>query len=191
MARRCGCWSSREPYVNSQGSDGATALLWIAQADDLETADALLKAGAKVAAPNALGITPAYVAAEHGNAAMLRRLLDAGASVTTTDSAGGHAADGCGSRGKSGCGATPPRSGRAGQRGGTQYAHTALMWAVRGDDVPIMKLLISKGATINAATRIGGKPSRGRQAPAAARMVSASSAAVCRRRASSSRHRAA
>src|SRR6188474_3376027 len=74
--------------VNSQGSDGATALLWIAQADDLETADALLKAGAKVAAPNALGITPAYVAAEHGNAAMLRRLLDAGASVTTTDSAG-------------------------------------------------------------------------------------------------------
>jgi len=144
--------------VNSQGSDGATALLWIAQADDLETADALLKAGAKVAAPNALGITPAYVAAEHGNAAMLRRLLDAGASVTTTDSAGDTLLMAAVRAGNPDAVQLLLDRGAPVNEAEPQYAHTALMWAVRSDDVPIMKLLISKGATINAATRIGGKP---------------------------------
>ena len=144
--------------VNSQGSDGATALLWIAQADDLETADALLKAGAKVATPNALGLTPVYVAAEHGNAAMLRRLLDAGASVTTTDSAGDTLLMAAVRAGNPDAVQLLLDRGAPVNEAEPQYAHTALMWAVRGDDVPIMKLLISKGATINAATRIGGKP---------------------------------
>jgi ankyrin repeat protein len=71
--------------VNAPGSDGATALLWVARTDDVQAAEMLLKAGAQVATPNALGITPVYAAAEHGHAAMLRRLLDAGASVAATD----------------------------------------------------------------------------------------------------------
>ena len=33
--------------VNAAGADGATALHWVVRADDLETADALLRAGAK------------------------------------------------------------------------------------------------------------------------------------------------
>jgi uncharacterized protein len=53
----------QSPDPNAQGKDGATALHWVVRADDLETADVLLRAGAKVSIPNALGITPAYIAA--------------------------------------------------------------------------------------------------------------------------------
>ena len=68
--------------------DGATALHWVVRADDLEAADLLLRAGARPSTPNALGLTPVYIAAENGNAALLRRLLDAGADVATRDASG-------------------------------------------------------------------------------------------------------
>jgi ankyrin repeat protein len=144
--------------VNVQGSDGATALLWIARTDDLETAAALLKAGAKVATPNALGITPVYAAAEHGNAAMLRRLLDAGASVTTTDSAGDTLLMAAVRAGNADAVQLLLERGAPVNAAEPQYSHTALMGAVSRDDEAIMKLLIAKGATIDAATRVGQKP---------------------------------
>ncbi len=144
--------------VNAQGSDGATALLWIARTDDLETAAALLKAGAKVATPNALGITAVYAAAEHGNAAMLRRLLDAGASVATTDSAGDTLLMAAVRAGNPDAVQLLLERGAPVNAADPQYSHTALMWAVSRDDEAIMKLLIAKGATIDAATRVGQKP---------------------------------
>jgi ankyrin repeat protein len=144
--------------VNIQGSDGATPLLWIARTDDLETADALLKAGAKVAIPNALGITPVYAAAEHGNAAMLRRLLDAGASVTTTDSAGDTLLMAAVRAGNPDAVQLLLERGAPVNAADPQYSHTALMWAVERDDAAIMKLLIGKGATVDAPTRVGQKP---------------------------------
>ena len=144
--------------VNIQGSDGATPLLWIARTDDLETADALLKAGAKVAIPNALGITPVYAAAENGNAAMLRRLLDAGASVTTTDSAGDTLLMAAVRAGNPDAVQLLLERGAPVNAADPQYSHTALMWAVNRDDAAIMKLLIAKGATVDAAIRVGQKP---------------------------------
>lgn len=143
--------------VNVLGSDGATALLWIARTDDLETAAALLKAGAKVAIPNALGITPVFAAAEHGNAAMLRRLLDAGASVTTTDSAGDTLLMAAVRAGNPDAVQLLLERGVPVNAAEPQYSHTALMWAVSRDDAAIMKLLIAKGATIDAATGVGRK----------------------------------
>jgi hypothetical protein len=178
--------------VNVQGSDGATALLWIARTDDLETAAVLLKVGAKVAIPNALGITPVYAAAEQGNAAMLRRLLDAGASVTTTDAGGDTLLMAAVRAGNPDAVQLLLDRGAPVNAAEPQYSHTALMWAVSRDDEAIMKLLIAKGATIDTATRVGPKPAaRPPQARAAVPTVSASFAAACRRRASSSRRRAA
>ena len=144
--------------VNVQGSDGATALLWIARTDDVETAGLLLKAGAKVTTPNALGITPVYAAAEHGNAAMLRRLLDAGASVTTTDSAGDTLLMAAVRAGNPDAVQLLLERGAPVNAAEPQTAHTALMWAVSRNDAAVMKLLIAKGATIDAATRVGQKP---------------------------------
>jgi len=144
--------------VNAQGSDGATALLWIARADDVEAADALLKAGAKVVTPNALGITPVYAAAENGNAAMLRRLLDAGASVTTTDSTGDTLLMAAVRAGNPDAVQLLVDRGAPVNAVEPQYSHTALMWAVESDNPAIMKLLIARGATIDAATRVAEKP---------------------------------
>src|SRR5439155_19395506 len=74
--------------VNAQSSDGTTALHWMVRAEDLETVDILLRAGARPSVQNALGISPVYIAAENGSAAMLRRLLDRGADVAASDASG-------------------------------------------------------------------------------------------------------
>src|SRR5690242_3981924 len=66
--------------VNKPMPDGATALHWAAQWDDVDVADALIKAGAKVDATDVYGVTPLSLAATNGSGAMVTRLLDAGAN---------------------------------------------------------------------------------------------------------------
>ncbi len=48
--------------VNAADPDGATALHWASYRDDVESADLLLRAGAKVNAANDLGVTPLWPA---------------------------------------------------------------------------------------------------------------------------------
>ena len=61
--------------VNAAEADGTTALHWASYRDDLESADLLIRAGAKVNAANDLGATPLWTASQNGSAAMVRRLL--------------------------------------------------------------------------------------------------------------------
>src|SRR5437868_4365270 len=68
----------RKVDVNAPQVDGTTALHWAVRADDLETADLLIKAGAKVTAANREGATPLMLAGINGNAAMIERLIKAG-----------------------------------------------------------------------------------------------------------------
>ena len=49
--------------VNAAEPDGSTALHWASYRDDLESADLLLRAGAKVNAANDLGATPLWTPA--------------------------------------------------------------------------------------------------------------------------------
>ena len=62
--------------VNAPGPDGTPPLYWAIQADDLATAQLLIRAGADVKTPNRYGITPIQIAAGSGNVAMIRVLLD-------------------------------------------------------------------------------------------------------------------
>jgi ankyrin repeat protein len=144
--------------VNATGSDGTTALHWVVRADDLATADALLRAGAKPTVANALGITPAYIAAGNGNAAMLARLLDAGANVATVDASGDTLLMAAVRAGNPDAVQLLLDRGAPVNAVEPQFQHTALMWAVRRNDAPIMKLLIAKGAAIEARTRTGDRP---------------------------------
>src|SRR5688500_2811061 len=64
--------------VNAPDTTGTTALHWAVWPDNLANAEELIRAGATVTAANAFRVTPIYVAAEHANAAIVKRLLDAG-----------------------------------------------------------------------------------------------------------------
>src|SRR5215472_5954875 len=56
--------------VNAADADGTTALHWASYRDDLETADLLIRAGAKVNSANDLGATPLWAACQNGSEAM-------------------------------------------------------------------------------------------------------------------------
>ena len=49
--------------VNAPGKDGTTALHWAVRANDLETVELLIRAGATVKAPDRYGVIPLYLAA--------------------------------------------------------------------------------------------------------------------------------
>lgn len=58
--------------VNVAQPDGTTALAWAANRDDLETADLLLRAGARVNVANDYGVTPLSLACTNRSAALER-----------------------------------------------------------------------------------------------------------------------
>ena len=66
--------------VNAPQGDGATALHWAVQLDDLNTVEFLLRAGARADATNDTGVTPLYLACMNRNAVMVDKLLAAGAN---------------------------------------------------------------------------------------------------------------
>ena len=70
---------ARKADVNAAQVDGTTALHWAVEHDDVEMADLLLRAGARVTARTREGVTPLQLAAINGSAPMLDRLLKAGA----------------------------------------------------------------------------------------------------------------
>jgi len=78
--------------VNTPQVDGTTALHWAVRLDDLDTADLLIRAGAKVGAANREGVTPMQLAALNGNAAMIEKLVKAGADPNAPLSASGDTA---------------------------------------------------------------------------------------------------
>src|SRR5262249_43347740 len=56
--------------VNATQPDGMTALHWAVRQNDLETAQLLIRAGAKPDAATRYGVTPLFFACENGNAAL-------------------------------------------------------------------------------------------------------------------------
>jgi ankyrin repeat protein len=136
--------------VNAPQIDGTTALDWAVQADDVELTDLLIRAGARVAIANQAGATPLQLAAINGNAAILERLIAAGADPNAPLSSSGDTAL-----------MMAARTGRVDaierllDRGANVNAKetwggtTALMWAVAERHPKAVKLLIEHGADVN------------------------------------------
>jgi ankyrin repeat protein len=140
--------------VNAAQADGTTALHWAVRHGDLETAERLIRAGARVATATRYGVTPLYLASVGGNATMVDALLRASADPNTANPGGETAL------------MTAARSGAMDvvklliERGAAVNAtegvrgQTALMWAVLENHPAMVQLLIARGADVNAQTKV-------------------------------------
>ena len=111
-----------------------------------------------MAAANQFRITPIYIATENGNAAIARRLLDAGADVNTTDSTADTLLMAAVRSGNRDLVQLLLERGANVNASEPELGHTALMYAVREDASAIVSLLLARGAAIEASTRVGAKP---------------------------------
>jgi ankyrin repeat protein len=144
--------------VNVAEADGTTALHWATDHDDTATAEALIRAGAKVKTANRYGVTPLYSAAVNGNATMIELLLKAGADANAALPEGETAL------------MTAARTGVIDAikmllaHGATVQARegwkqqTALMWAAHEGNTAAVKLLIEAGANIGDRSIFGWTP---------------------------------
>lgn len=139
--------------VNEPQVDGATALHWASQWNDLQSARVLLRAGADPNIANRTGATPLELAAINGSPEMLELLLEAGADpnarvTITADTPLMLAA-------KTGI----PEAVEVLLAHGAEvnsredWGHTTpLMWAVAEGHTAVAKELIDHGADLNART---------------------------------------
>jgi ankyrin repeat protein len=132
--------------------DGATLLHWAAHWDDLNTADKLIRAGADPNATNEYGVTPLVLACENGSAAMVGKLLFAGAKPTET------ALMTCSWTGNPEALKLLLDRGSDPNAKETQRGQTALMWALDQKHLDAARILIEHGADINAHSRNGFTP---------------------------------
>ena len=144
--------------VKTPQADGATALHWAVQWDDLDTVDLLIRAGAEVSAADDYGVTPLSLACINGNAAILDKLLTAGANPRVPFPTGETAL------------MTAARTGKVDvvrvllNRGvdvnATEPSHgqTALMWAAAEGHTQVLRALIERGADVRARSKAGFTP---------------------------------
>ena len=136
--------------VNLASPDGATALHWAAELDDLPMVEALLAAGARARVANRNGVTPLHLAATNGSATVVERLLAGGADPNAALPGGETVL------------MTAARTGgpdaiRALVAGGanvnakeTQKGQTPLMWAAAENNAAAIAVLAGAGADIYA-----------------------------------------
>jgi ankyrin repeat protein len=136
--------------VNAPQADGATALHWAVELDDLEMADVLIAAGANVKARNRFDITPLALACLNGSAAMIEKLLKAGAEPNAPLSALGETPVMLAARtGKTDAvKALLDHSASVNARENSK-GHTALMWAAEESHPGVVELLLEHGADPN------------------------------------------
>lgn len=140
--------------VNAPQADGTTALHWAVRADDLETAQLLIGAGAKVTAANRDGATPLLLAAINGNAPMLEVLIKAGADPNTPLTKSQDTALMMASRtGKTDAIKALLDHGAHVNAKETWGDTTALMWAVSERHPAAVKMLVERGADVNARSK--------------------------------------
>jgi uncharacterized protein len=144
--------------VNAALPDGATALHWAVNEDDLGTVSLLIQAGANVKAKDRYGFTPLYFACINGSAAVISKLLASGADPNAMDASGETALMTATRSGSIDAVKALLQHGADVKAKGAGTQQTPLMWAVRSNFPAAVELYLEYGAEINARTRTGKTP---------------------------------
>src|SRR5262245_35588620 len=141
--------------VNAAQGDGMTALHWSAMNGDLKTMNVLLIAGATPDPLTRIGrYTPLHLASSKGQAAVVARLLDAGASSRAATSTGVqpiHLAAEAGSA--EAVKALLDHGADVNARDDT-HGRTPLVFAVSQNRLDAMKVLLARGADVRLTTKV-------------------------------------
>ena len=142
---------AREGDVNAPEGDGATALHWAVERDDVDIVEALLHAGADPNTANDYGIVPLYLACTNRNATVVEKLLVGGADPNAATSMGETALMTCARTGSADAVAALLDHG-ASNVNATESSHgqTALMWAATLEDPDVVRVLLEHGADVGA-----------------------------------------
>ena len=140
--------------VNASRFDGMTALHWAVRNDNLEIAQLLVGAVARVSAATRYGVTPIYLACANGSAPMIDALLRAGADVNAVNPGGETALMTASRIGKIGAVKLLLDRGALVDAKEKVRGQTALMWAVTENHVDVAWLLLTRGANVNAKTDV-------------------------------------
>jgi ankyrin repeat protein len=142
---------ARNADVNAAQVDGTTALHWAVERDDVELAELLLTAGARVSARTREGVMPLQLAAINGSARMLGRLIRSGADPNAPLTPAGDTALMLAARTGKTDAVRVLLEARADVNAKESWGGTtALMWAVAQGHAEAVRLLIAAGADLNA-----------------------------------------
>jgi ankyrin repeat protein len=141
--------------VNGRSHDGASALLWAAHWNDLDTADLLIRAGADANVANDFHVTPLSLACTNRNPALVDRLLKAGADPNTAIGTGETPVMTCAGTGSVDAVRMLIAAGANLNAREPAQNQTALMWAVAEHHPAVVRVLIDHRADVQARTKQG------------------------------------
>ena len=141
--------------VNAARADGATALLYAAHWDDLESAALLLRAGARVDAADDHGVTPLARACENVSLRMVELLLAAGADPNAAQASGLTPLMTAVRTGSVEVVRALLDAGADVNAATVETRSTPLMWAVAGQRRDLAHRLIERGADVHVSTAKG------------------------------------
>ncbi len=136
--------------VNARGPDGTTALMWAAYHGDVELVQRLLKAGADVEARNRYGASALSEAATIGSAQIIEALLQVGAAADTPNPEGETPLMVVARTGNVEAAGLLLNAGANVNAKEAWAAQTALIWAAAQSQPQMVRLLVSKGADVDA-----------------------------------------
>jgi uncharacterized protein len=136
--------------AEQRGADGTTALMWAAHHGDLGLVERLIRAGADATAANEFGASALSEAAAIGSSSIVEALLGAGADPNSANPEGETALMVVARTGNLAAASRLIDAGADVNAKETWGGQSALMWAAAQSQPEMVKLLVAKGAEVDA-----------------------------------------